>query len=162
MRTAGTHSLRCAMLLPRFYRGPVWLAGTHLRVCPARQPTCLFALALHARRHAAVVLSRQCGPSCIACAVCQCLPRFNCCRIAAASVAGMLGCECFCDFGFGVNLAPACLCGESERLRINTVSVTARPLLAVELRATCGTPAESKLVPPRFRRFKRRWLDLFA
>ena len=74
----------------------------------------------------------------------------------------MLGCECFCDFGFGVNLAPACLCGESERLRINTVSVTARPLLAVELCATCGTPAESKLVPPRFRRFKRRWLDLFA
>ena len=56
----------------------------------------------------------------------------------------------------------ACLCGESERLRINTVSVTARPLLAVELRATCGTPAESKLVPRRFRRFERRWLDLFA
>ena len=28
---------------------------------------------------ASVVLSRKCGPSCLAYAVCQCLPRFNCC-----------------------------------------------------------------------------------
>ena len=44
-------------------------------------------------------------------------------HLSAASVAGM-GCECSCDLGFGVNLAH---------------------LLAVELCATHGAPAESKL-----------------
>ena len=39
----------------------------------------------------------------------------------------LLGCECSCDLGFGVSIAPASLCGESERLRINVVFCHSSP-----------------------------------
>ena len=50
-------------------------------------------------------------------------------HLSAASVAGMLcsGASALVTWGFGVSVAPASLCGESERLRINVVFCHSSP-----------------------------------